>query len=222
VYVVYGGEPELFLTRLVAGHFVGQDWIVITPLFDAFEGDVSLADLELEALFMCLIAAADLVGFVRSRRGNDARVLSIARVHGSRHREWREAMHRSKQTDFPDFPVVKPRMARWCADYLVKDEGLARHLDAWQSDGRLQVTVFGVDIHEILSKITDFLGPYEQHDLVSPVSCEPFFRTLQLIEYFYDEEDPDSMNQDTRLSVEEARAVTRSLAQGLPGVHACP
>jgi hypothetical protein len=40
------------------------------------------------------------------------------------------------------------------------------------------------------------------------VSCEPFFRTLQLIEYFYDEEDPDSMNQDTRLSVEEARAVT--------------
>ncbi len=41
VYVVYGGEPELFLTRLVAGHFVGQDWIVITPLFDAFEGDVS-------------------------------------------------------------------------------------------------------------------------------------------------------------------------------------
>jgi hypothetical protein len=160
------------------------------------------------ALFVVMIAVADQAGFVRSWRGDDARVLPVVRVHGTRLRDWRDAARQCKQEDFVDFPIVKPRTARWCADYLVKDGGPALHHEVWRSRRRLQVTDFGVDMHDTLSKIAEFLGTYDQYDLANSAGVELLFRKMQLIEYYYDEKDLDTMNQNPRLPAEEARAFT--------------
>jgi hypothetical protein len=65
-----------------------------------------------------------------------------------------------------------------------------------------------VDMHDTLSKIAEFLGSYDQYDLANSAGCELLFRKLQLIEYYYDEKDLDTMNSNPRLPAEEARAFT--------------
>jgi hypothetical protein len=47
VYVVYGDEPDLFHARLLTGHVVGPNWIVVSPTFDIFEEVISLENPDL-------------------------------------------------------------------------------------------------------------------------------------------------------------------------------
>lgn len=141
------------------------------------------------AVFAVTIPVGEVAGFVSSWRGEDARVLPVAWVHGRRHRDWPDVARKSRQEDFADFPTGKPRTARWCADYLVKDGGPVPHHEVWRSRRRLQATDFGVDMHDTLSRIIEYLGTYGQLDLANSVGVEFLFRMMQLVEYYYDEKD---------------------------------
>ena len=154
------------------------------------------------------IPVGEVAGFVSGWRGEDARVLPVVWVHDRRHRDWPDAARKSRQEDFADFPIGKPRRARWCADYLVNDGGPVLHHEVWRSRRRLQATDLGVDMHDTLSRIIEYLGTYDQVDLANNAGVEFLFRKMQLIEYYYDEKDLDTMNQNPRLPAEEARAFT--------------
>jgi len=158
------------------------------------------------SVFVYMVATTDLGDFVKTWRGEDARVLAVKRVNGSRHREWRDVSDSGRQEDFADFPIAKPRTAKWCTEYLIKNGGPAQHSEIWRSRRRLQPTEFGVDMHDTLAKIAEYMGTYDQLDLRNLASAEYLFRKMQMVEHYYDEKDLDNFSGNPKLPAEEARA----------------
>ena len=102
---------------------VGPGPLQANPL--SLKGKKGLLESGGDAVFAVIIPVGDVAGFVSCWRGEDARVLPVAWVHNRRHTDWPDAARKSRQEDFADFPIGKPRTARWCADNLVKDGGPA-------------------------------------------------------------------------------------------------
>jgi hypothetical protein len=52
VYVVYGDDPYCVHARLLTGHVRGSSWVVVSPMFDFFEEDISLENPDLVVVSM--------------------------------------------------------------------------------------------------------------------------------------------------------------------------
>eukprot|EP00971_Amphidinium_carterae_P254725 5056554-Amphidinium_carterae.1 len=54
-------------------------------------------------------------------------------------------------------PIKGPRTAQWCTDYLVKEGGCIQHHENWRARKRLNGGKFGLEVHEVLSEVVEYL-----------------------------------------------------------------
>ena len=70
---------------------------------------------------------ADPVGLLSEWRGSDLRVLPVKLKAGNRLRDWSAIVDDSKEHEFDDWAMDKPRTTRWCMQYLMKEGGPNLH-----------------------------------------------------------------------------------------------
>ena len=139
-------------------------------------------------------------------RGEDARVMPVTHRGGARHKDWGIIAETISEDKIPQWPIDEPRTTAWCVKYMLKEGGAALHHECWKSRRRLDIAHYGVEIHELLSRVLETLGTYDQLNVGNLAGCELIVRHLQLIEHFYDEKDVDTRVIAGRQHIEEVRA----------------
>ena len=71
---------------------------------------------------------------------------------------------------------------------------------------RLDLNSYGVELHEVLAKIAEALGTYDQVNVSNLAGCELHFRHMHLVERYYDEWAVDVRVASGKQPIEEARA----------------
>ena len=80
------------------------------------------------------------------------------------------------------------------------------HHESWKARRRLDHSAYGVEMHDLLSKVLDTMGSFDQVNLGNIAGCELMFRHLQLIEHYYGEKDVDTRIMAGRQPIEEVRS----------------
>ena len=98
----------------------------------------------------------------------DARVLKAVIVHGRRRRRWELIDAESSESAFKDWPLVGPRTAKYCIEFLVRQPGGAEeHHMVWRSLCKLNPGDWGVAEHELIMSAVKLAGEYDQLNLPS-------------------------------------------------------
>ena len=170
-YVMSADDPKLLRKPVVANSFDG--FVVVDKVGIAVKGsDVFLVKaVDPSALgveFEC-----------------DARVLEIkARPDGTRHRHFTEATRQVTSTSWPEWPILGPRTAAWCLEFLAKQDQhpRARHTK-WVHECRLEVTDEGVGDHDLAMRMVELGLSFNQLNLGELASFELLMRKAQMAEW---------------------------------------
>ncbi|CAE7199591.1 unnamed protein product, partial [Symbiodinium natans] len=118
-------------------------------------------------------------------QADDARTLAVRyNAEGQRRREFREAVEKSTESAWTDWPVRGPRTAKWVGQYIANNGGstFAMH-NAWRSNSRLQPSDSGVLEHESICKALELALEYDQLNLGELACVELLCRRLQMLQY---------------------------------------
>eukprot|EP00971_Amphidinium_carterae_P215276 4272327-Amphidinium_carterae.1 len=144
--------------------------------------------------------------------GQDMRLLPVFDPSRQRHRSWLEAASLVNPEGELDMPIQGPRTSRWCTQYLIKEGGSIQHHENWRARKRLNGGEFGLEVHEVLSEVIEYLLLHDEVDITNSVGAEVCFRKLQLVEYHYEEKQQGSQSQ--RIPAEQAAALSLAEASG--------
>ncbi|CAK0817405.1 unnamed protein product, partial [Prorocentrum cordatum] len=116
---------------------------------------------------------------------SDARVLDIkTQPDGSRHRHFTEAARQVTTTEWPEWPILGPRTASWCLDFLARQDQhpRARHAN-WVHECRLEATDEGVGDHDLAMRMAGLGLSFDQLNLGELASFELLMRKAQMAEW---------------------------------------
>ena len=115
----------------------------------------------------------------------DARILQIkSRPDGSRHRHFTEAAREVSTTSWPEWPVLGPRTATWCLEFLARQDQhpRARHTK-WVHECRLEQTDEGVGDHDLAMRMIELALSFDQLNVGELASFELLLRKAQMAEW---------------------------------------
>ena len=120
------------------------------------------------------------------RSVKDYRV-QILRPHGAAQAfdffQFRDGVQRLKELQIAKYPIRGPRCFLWGAEFMVEFGGSAMGWDTkWRSDGRLQFTDPGVELHESLCRMIHYGITFDGLNGSSLVSFELMMRELMVVE----------------------------------------
>ncbi|CAK0816861.1 unnamed protein product, partial [Prorocentrum cordatum] len=114
----------------------------------------------------------------------DARVLDIkTRPDGSRHRHFTEAARLVSTTEWAEWPIMGPRAAAWCPEYLARQDQHPRaRRTKWVHECRLEATEEGVGDHDLAMRMAELGLSFDQLNLGELASFELLMRKAQMAE----------------------------------------
>jgi hypothetical protein len=186
-------------------------------------GDRATLVLNGEAVHLELVAEGDdaLKQFKERRTPAsdlDCRILKVRRdAQGNRRREWRDVPDACSTVQFSDFPLPGERTAAWCLAHVDRHHGgMEQHHALFKTLCKLQLSDWGVELHETLAGILHTAACYDQLDLTNLAWAEMAFRSMQSIEFVYQERmvEKETLAAGSRLTLEERTAFTGAVRPG--------
>ena len=115
----------------------------------------------------------------------DAGVLEIrSDADGRRSRSFRDSIAELHQTDWANWPVLGPRMARWCARFIAEhDLHPKSRYTKWKAEARLNMQDGGVATHELIMRVLELAICYDQLQIGELACFELLLRQAQLSEW---------------------------------------
>ena len=97
----------------------------------------------------------------------DCRILKVRRdAMGNRRREWRDIPEACSAATFNDFPLPGERTAAWCIAHVDRHHGgMEQHHALFKTLCKLQMSDWGIELHETLAGIIHTAACYDQLDL---------------------------------------------------------
>ena len=192
-------------------------------------GDYGLTRLTDGTVLPCKrVDAQTLEEFLDSGLAGDARVLPVRLLGGKRHRGWFDISRAIVPEEFDDWPLPgqKLRTAKWCSEYLAKEEeSIERHHEKFKSIVKVDQAAWGIAEHYQLSQLLKLLGEYDQIDLSNSAAAESAFRRLQTIEFSYldkaREAEGRSSGGSSKLTAEE-QSILSGTARSSANLMVCP
>ncbi|CAK0877595.1 unnamed protein product [Prorocentrum cordatum] len=117
---------------------------------------------------------------------SDARVLDIkSRPDGSRHRHFTETARQVTTTEWPEWPILGPRTASWCLEFLARQDQHPRARRAkWVHECRPEATDEGVGGHDLPMRMAELGLSFDQLNLGGELaSFELLMRKAQMAEW---------------------------------------
>jgi hypothetical protein len=102
---------------------------------------------------------------------------------GTRFRPFREGLDLLSTTEFPDFPVAKPRTTYWCVRFVL-DNGMTftGRVAKFKTDGNLSDNSEGMDAYKVIAEALDKFLTFDHLNISELAGCETLLRYCQLIE----------------------------------------
>ena len=148
----------------------------------------------------------------------DCRILKVRRdANGHRRREWRDVPDACSTVQFSDFPLPGERTAAWCLAHVDRHHGgMEQHHALFKTLCKLQMSDWGVELHETLASILHTAACYDQLDLTNLAWAEMALRSMQSIEFVYQERmiEKETLASGSRLTLEERTAFTGAVRPG--------
>ena len=148
----------------------------------------------------------------------DCRILKVRRdAMGNRRREWRDIPDACAAATFNDFPLPGERTAAWCIAHVDRHHGgMEQHHALFKTLCKLQMSDWGVELHETLAGIIHTAACYDQLDLTNLAWVEMALRAMQSIEFVYQERmiEKETLAAGSRLTLEERSAFTGAVRPG--------
>ena len=194
-----------------------------TPVF----GDRATLALNGEAVHFELVVEDDesMKKFVERRTPAaelDCRIPKVRRdAMGNRRREWRDIPEDCSAATFTDFPLPGERTAAWRIAHVDRHHGgMEQHHALFKTLRKLQMSGWGVELHEALAGIihTAAAACYDQLDITNLAWVEMALRTMQSIEFVYQDQErmieKETLAAGSRLTLEERSAFTGAVRPG--------
>ena len=201
---------------------------VVEPLW--CKGDRGVAQVGVEVVACSRVGPAvsqgDFAAMLRAQYGTesagDARVLTIEKVEGRRHRDCKEAMRACSKEEFDDFHEVVPgpRSAAWCCSFLEKRHNPLDHHLFFKTTAKLQNEQWGVAHHEFCMRLLQVALEYDQLDVKNLACMELVLREAQTIEWSHMEKIRDDKAMGGLLPEERAAFAGISKSGGV--LMVCP
>jgi hypothetical protein len=118
---------------------------------------------------------------------SDARVLSIIQSpSGERRRPFKDSVREMTETSWPAWPILGPRTARWCLDFIAEQDTRprARHTK-WRHEAGVGGQDIGCQDHELAMRMIELAVVYDQLNITELASFELLLRRAQLAEMRY-------------------------------------
>ncbi|CAK0839371.1 unnamed protein product, partial [Prorocentrum cordatum] len=118
---------------------------------------------------------------------SDARVLSIVQSpSGERRRPFKDSVREMTETSWPAWPILGPRTARWCLDFIAEQDThpRARHTK-WRHEAGVGGQDIGCQDHELAMRMIELAVVYDQLNITELASFELLLRRAQLAEMRY-------------------------------------
>ena len=118
---------------------------------------------------------------------------------------------------FNDFPLPGERTAAWCIAHVDRHHGgMEQHHALFKTLCKLQMSDWGVELHETLAGIIHTAACYDQLDLTNLAWVEMALRATQSIEFVYQERiiEKETLAAGSRLTLEERSAFTGAVRPG--------
>ncbi|CAK0852624.1 unnamed protein product, partial [Prorocentrum cordatum] len=153
---------------------------------------------------------------------SDARVLDIkTRPDGSRHRHFTEAARQVTTTEWPEWPILGPRTAPWCLEFLARQDQHPRARQTkWVHECRLEATDEGVGDHDLAMRMAELGLSFDQLNLGELASFELSMRKAQMAEWRHRDRlaavEGDDLMEESYLYL--GTGETRGLAMAAPAL----